>query len=200
MENALETITRCAESGSNTKDPKELFYAVKYIDRNANELYPIDGPARQELMERANGSWELRLACNDDRDAYFYPHPEFRSFAKAFTTVKPSYFGKGICTLDHGFCFVSLGGPSTRNIQRRQVFMNYEDYYISGQQVPAWDLSYYVRGWRRESEASERSRPKLAFTVILATEKVMAVRGSKTGGMAIFKKIDEDMSAVAYGE
>lgn len=198
MQNALETITTCAESGSNTKQPKELFWAIKFIDRNANQLYPTLQD-RKMLMERATGSWELRLACNNDRDEEFYPHPEFRSFAKAFSTVTPDYFGKGIATNDNGFCFVALGGPSTQSIPRRQVFMNYEDYFINGQQVPGWDLSYYLRGWQRNSAASERKRPRLAFTVICATDIVMAVRGSKTGGMAIFRKIDQDMSRAAYG-
>jgi hypothetical protein len=68
--------------------------------------------------------------------------------------------------------------------------------------------SYYLRGWKRNAQAdsfagtvseAERKRPKLAFTVVFATDKAMAVRGSKTGGVAVFRRIDEDMSKVAYG-
>ena len=70
---------------------------------------------------------------------------------------------------------------------------------------------YYLRGWKRTAQGgqsdsfagtvseAEKKRPKLAFTVVFATDKAMAVRGSKTGGVAIFRKIPEDMSQVAYG-
>jgi hypothetical protein len=77
-----------------------------------------------------------------------------------------------------------------------------------GQQVPGWDLSYYLRGWKRGNQPesfggtvseAEKKRPILAFTVVFATDKAMAVRGSKTGGVAIFRKIKEDMTHVAYG-
>jgi hypothetical protein len=178
-EDALKTIEECALAGKNTKEPKDLFWAVKFIDRNANKLYS-DISQRQELLDIANGSWELRLAVNSDRDEEFYPHPEFRAFAKAFCTISPDYYGKGIGTLDNGFSFVAIGGPCTQNVKQRRVFMTYEDFYINGQEVPGWDLSYYIRGWKRKG-AAEESKPPLAFTVICATDKAMAVRGSKTG-------------------
>lgn len=197
MEEAINIIEDCSERGKNSDEPTELFYAVKFIDRFANQLYSTHDE-RQALLDRANGSWELRLAANSDRDEDFFPHPEFRSFAMAFSTITDDYVGKGIATIDKGFCFVALGGPSYRKIDRRQVFMNYEDYYINGRQVPGWDLSYYIRGSRRD-QAGERDKPKLAFTVICCTDKVMALRGSKTGGLAIFKRVDEDMTRAAFG-
>lgn len=198
MQDAIKIAEECAETGKNSKDKTELFYAVKFLDRYANQNYPTY-EAREDLFKRANGSWELRLAVNSDRDEEFYPHPEFRALATAFSTITDNYFGKGIGTKDNGFCFVALGGPSTRDIDRRQVFMNYEDYFINGQQVPGWDLSYYIRGYQRNWMPAERQRPKLAFTVICVTDKMMAVRGSKTGGMAIFRRINADMNKPAFG-
>jgi hypothetical protein len=193
-EQAFALIDKCAEAG---QDEEELFWAVKFLDRFANSDIYDDMDKRKALMDRANGSWELRLACNSDRDEYFYPHPEFRNFANAFSSVGDDYVGKGISTRDNGFCFVSLAGPSTRDIKRRIVYMNYEDYFINGNQVPGWDLSYYLRGYQR-GIAGEREKPKLSFTVIAASDKSMVVRGSKTGGFAIFRKID-DMSRIAFG-
>jgi hypothetical protein len=141
MEKAVAMMEEYAEKGTNTiDDPKELWWAFKYLDRNANEFYKTQDD-RKALMDRSYGSWELRLACNSDKDEEFYPHPEFRAFAMAFTTVAPDYLGKGIAANDKGFCFVALGGPIARDIQRRQVYMNYQDYFINGQQVPGWDLS-----------------------------------------------------------
>ncbi len=198
MAEAIKTAEECAASGKSTKDPAELFYAVKYLDRYAHRHYPTH-EAKEDLLRRANGSWELRLAVNSDRDEEFYPHPEFRALATAFSTVTDDYFGKGIGTKDNGFCFVALGGPSTRDVDHRQVFMNYEDYFINGQQIPGFDMSYYIRGYQRNWFPAERQRPKLAFTVICVTDSMMAVRGSKTGGMAIFRKIDEDMNKPAFG-
>ena len=125
-------IEDCAERGTNTaKNKNELFWAVKFVDRHANQLFYQDLTCRKKLLDRCNGSWELRLACNSDKDCEFYPHPEFRSFAMAFTTVSDTYFGKGISTNDKDYCFVALAGPSTRNYWRQQVFMNYEDFFIN---------------------------------------------------------------------
>lgn len=191
---ALQTIEDCAQRGQSTE---ELFWAVKFIDRNAIHIYS-DPKDKEALLEEAKGSWELRLAVNSDRDQEFYPHPEFRAFAMAFITIQEDYFGKGIAS-DTSFCFVALGGPSTKNIKTRQVYMNYEDYFINGRQVPGWDLSYFMRGYARNWVAAERKRPPLAFTVVCATNKVLVVRGSKTGGMAIFRRIAEDMCPAAYG-
>jgi hypothetical protein len=145
MDDAIALVEACAESGKNTKSKKELWWAVKYLDRFAGRYFYQTLEERQELMDRTNGSWELRLACNSDRDERFYPHPEFRAFAKAFSTVSDDYFGKGISTKDNGFCFVALGGPSTRIVKRRQVFMTYEDYFINGQQVSSVATKQEVR-------------------------------------------------------
>lgn len=193
-EQAIESIEAATLKG---QPNDELYYAVKFIDRFANQLY--SGPGEKEkLMDKAYGSWELRLAITSDRDERFYPHPEFRKFAMAFITIGDEYFGKGIAP-DTNFCFVGLGGPTSRNIQRRQVFMSYEDYYINGNQVPGWDLSYYTRGFSKRWSADDKDKPPLAFTIIACTDKCLVVRGSKTGGMAIFRRIPTDMGPVAYG-
>jgi hypothetical protein len=60
-------------------------------------------------------------------------------------------------------------------------------------------LSYFMRGYARNWYERTRKRPPLAFTLIGATDKVLVVRGSKTGGMAIFRRIEEDMRAASYG-
>lgn len=56
-----------------------------------------------------------------------------------------------------------------------------------------------MRGYARNWDAIERNRPPLAFTLIGVTEKILVVRGSKTGGMAIFRRINGDMREAAYG-
>ncbi|KAL3945326.1 MAG: hypothetical protein SGBAC_000602 [Bacillariaceae sp.] len=109
-----------------------------------------------------------------------------------------NYFGKGIASSPE-FSYVALGGPSKVNERTRQLYMDYNDFYINGQQVFGWDLSYFMRGYARNWYSIERNRPPLAFTLIGVTEKIMVVRGSKTGGMAIFRRIDGDMREVAYG-
>ena len=45
-----------------------------------------------------------------------------------------------------------------------------------------------------------RKRPPLAFTLIACSDDALVVRGSKTGGMAIFRRIKEDMRPCAYGD
>lgn len=145
MDEALKIIEECAENGERDlkQSQKDLFCAVKYLDRFASSVHYKDDSAKQTLMDATKGSWELRLALNSDKDQEFYPHPEFRSLAMAFVTVEDEYFGKGIAS-SPSFCFVSLGGPSSQNYKKRQVFMEYEDYYINGRTVPGWDLSYFM--------------------------------------------------------
>jgi hypothetical protein len=119
-QDAIALIEECAERGKNivrhddddddeVDDPQNLFFAVKFLDRYANQQYDTF-QKKEELLTTANGSWELRLACDSDKDYEFYPHPEFRAIAMAFSTVSDEYFGKGIATNDGGFCFVALGG------------------------------------------------------------------------------------------
>ena len=56
-----------------------------------------------------------------------------------------------------------------------------------------------MRGYARNWYESTRKRPPLAFTLIGANDNVLIVRGSKTGGMAIFLRMKEDMTGPAYG-
>lgn len=193
LQQAIGTIENCAQRGISTDG---LFGAVKYIDRFSSKLYSANDD-KNLLMERAKGSWELLLALNSDKDQEFYPHPEFRAVAMAFIIVDDDYFGKGIAS--NGFCYVALGGSSSKNVKTRQVFMNYDDFYISGRAVPGWDLSFFTRGYERNWISTERQRPKLAFTIISATPSMLLVRGNKTGGMAIFRRIQNDMCPAAYG-
>lgn len=195
LEKAITTIEDCAEVGENKED---LYGAVRFIDRNAHKLYS-DHQQRKSLWERSLGSWELRLAYDDARNEEFYPYPDFRDFAIAYVMISPDYFGKGIAK-GPSFSFVAMGGPSTFSLRKRQVFMDYEDFYISGNIMPDWDLSYFMRGYARNWYNTERKRPPLAFTMIAASDKILLVRGSKTGGMAIFRRIQEDMEPVSYGE
>jgi hypothetical protein len=198
MTKALKTI----EERAPLRQEKdfELYYASRYIDRNAHLFYS-NKESRDRLWEQATGSWELLMGYEDPRrDQFFVPYPDFRDFAMAFIIIDPedNYFGKGIAQ-GPGFSFVAMGGPSKVNERTRQLYMDYQDFYISGQLMPDWDLSYFMRGYARNWEAIERNRPPLAFTLIGVTDKTLIVRGSKTGGMAIFRRIKADMRPAAYG-
>jgi hypothetical protein len=195
LEKSVKIIEECAEKGEPRKD---LYSATRFIDRHAHKLYS-DPKDQQELWERAKGSWELRLAYDDSHNEEFFPYPDFRDFAMAYIMVDEDYFGKGVAK-SAAFSFVAMGGPSRVNTRKRQVLMNYEDFYISGNCVPDWDLSYFMRGYARNWYAKERKRPPLAFTMIAASDTCLVVRGSKTGGMAIFRRLKEAMQPCSYGD
>jgi len=199
VDQAMKTIEEAAELGERLSDAErgELYNAVRFIDRDAHKIYSAQAD-RMALWEKSQGSWELRLAYEDSRSQHFFPYPDFRDYAMAFTMIEPHYFGKGIAR-DPSFCFVAMGGPASFNARTRQLLMNYVDFYISGGQVPDWDLSYFMRGYARNWYEDRRKRPPLAFTLIGASEKSLVVRGSKTGGMAIFRRIEDDMRPAAYG-
>jgi hypothetical protein len=158
FDEAVEIIEACAENGERKleENQKELFCAVKYLDRFASSIHYKNDSAKKILLDATQGSWELRLALNSDKDQEFYPHPEFRSYAMAFITVDDEYFGKGIAS-NPSFCIVALGGPSSQNYKTRQVFMEYEDFYINGRSVPGWDLSYFMVSNNKKSMSTEES-------------------------------------------
>eukprot|EP00980_Cylindrotheca_fusiformis_P031717 scaffold26851_cov186-Cylindrotheca_fusiformis.AAC.2 len=198
MRDALKTIEERAPERFN--EDRELYYAVRYIDRNGHLFYSSQ-EERDALWEKANGSWELLMGYEDPKkDLDFIPYPDFRDFAMAFVIIDTddNYFGKGIAS-NPDFSFVAMGGPSKVNERTRQLYMDYQDFYISGQQVYGWDLSYFMRGYARNWYSIERNRPPLAFTLIGVTDKILVVRGSKTGGMAIFRRLNADMRESAYG-
>ena len=198
MVQALETIEKLAPMRN--ENDSELYYAVRFIDRNGHLFYKSDED-RAELWDLANGSWELVMGYEDPRkDLQFIPYPDFRDFAMAYIIIDTddNYFGKGIAS-SPDFSFVSMGGPSKVNERTRQLYMDYQDFYLSGRQMPEWDLSYFMRGYARNWYSIERNRPPLAFTLIGVTDRILVVRGSKTGGMAIFRRVKEDMRQVSYG-
>lgn len=196
IDDAIKTIHESVEKQE--EEDYELYYATRYIDRIAHKLY--NKTEKEALYERSKGSWELRLAYEDSRkDLNFYPYPDFREFAMAYIMIDDEYFGKGIAA-SPSFSFVAMGGPCKAIPQKRQVYMDYQDFYINGRAIPEWDLSYFMRGYARNWYAIERKRPPLAFTLIAVTDKALVVRGSKTGGMAVFRRVEEDMREVSYGQ
>lgn len=92
LDQAIKTIERCAEEGEDSED-NELYYAVRYIDRNAHKLYK-DRKVKEELYEKAKGSWELRLAYEEPHNMNFQPYPDFRDYAM----VRTLFFS---CSLSH---------------------------------------------------------------------------------------------------
>lgn len=86
LEEAMKTVEECAEEGENTE---ELYYAVRFIDRHAHLIYH-EMEDKKALFERAQGCWELRLAYEDSRKQEFFPYPDFRDYAMAFTMSKCS--------------------------------------------------------------------------------------------------------------
>jgi len=193
MDQAIAKIEERAEAG---EPDEELNNAVRYVDRHAHKLYSRDD--KDELWKKAQGSWELRLGAESGQARRFVVYPDFRALAMAYVTVEEDYFGKGIAQ-NPEFVYVAMGGPSKWNPRTRQFFMNYEDFFLNGRHVPDWDLSYFMRGYARNWYSSKRVRPPLAFTIIACNDKVLVVRGSKTGGMAIFRRIPQDMTVPAYG-
>ena len=158
---ALKTIEERAPL--RIENDYELYYASRYIDRSGHLFYRTDND-RAQLWEKAEGSWELLMGYEDPRnDQFFVPYPDFRDFAMAFIIInnKDNYFGKGIASSpefsvrtggQHSIIwfieedcslftflsgqFVAMGGPSKVNAKTRQLYMDYQDFYINGQEFP----------------------------------------------------------------
>lgn len=77
--------------------------------------------------------------------------------------------------------------------------MDYEYFCSNGRAVLGFDLCYFMRGEKRNWVAAARTKPKLASSIVSVTDESIVLRHNKTGGMAIFRRIQDDMRACAYG-
>jgi len=189
--NSFDVIDRCAASGEPSDD---LYDCVRYIDRNALKLYP-DESAKNELWDRAHGSWKLQLATGGGRYTTFKPVPIF-----AYAMIDEQCFGNGI-GFNEDKIILSLLGPHYFNAKRRQMGIGIDEMYLFSNEVTQFVPEFMSKGMglgkTPEDYAATKSRMP-TFTMIGASDKSLIARGG-SGGIAIWTRLENDIRPAAYG-
>lgn len=189
---SFEVIDTCAASGESSDN---LYESVRYIDRNAIKLYP-DETAKNQLWDRAHGSWKLQLATGGGRFTTFKPVPIF-----AYAMIDDRCFGNGV-GFNEDRIILSLLGPHYFNAKRRQMGIGIEDIYLFSSEVTSVTPGFLTDGMglgKTPEDYKESKTRQPTFTIIGASDKSLIARGG-TGGIAIWTRLENDIRPAAYGE
>lgn len=124
-DDAFQVIDECAVSGTPSE---ELYDSVRFIDKNALEIYP-DESHKQALWDEAHGSWKLQLATGGGKYTSFKKVPIF-----AFAIIDEQNFGNGV-GWNQDSIILSLLGPHVFNTKRRQMVITINEMYLWGSNV-----------------------------------------------------------------
>jgi len=192
-DNAMRIIDACAVRGTPSDD---LYDAVRFMDKRALQIYP-NLQHKQDLWQRAHGSWKLQLATGGGKYRTFKPIPIF-----AFAVIDEKNFGNGI-GFNPNFILFSLLGPHIFRDNIRQMVITIDDVFLGGSSVTSWAPGFVQDamgiGKRKQQEPAEekpKTRPP-AFTMIAASDKALVARGG-SGGIAIWSRLDKDIRPAAY--
>eukprot|EP00546_Thalassionema_frauenfeldii_P013728 CAMPEP_0178919486 /NCGR_PEP_ID=MMETSP0786-20121207/14463_1 /TAXON_ID=186022 /ORGANISM="Thalassionema frauenfeldii, Strain CCMP 1798" /LENGTH=246 /DNA_ID=CAMNT_0020593421 /DNA_START=59 /DNA_END=799 /DNA_ORIENTATION=+ len=188
---AFEVIDQCAMSG----EPSDNLYdAVRFVDKNAIKIYP-DLKHKQELWNKAHGSWKLQLATGGGKFKDFKAVPIF-----AFAMIDEENFGNGI-GLNEKLIILSLLGPHEFKDKWRQMVISIDDLFLFGSDVTGFVPSFVGNGIglrKRSSDFKENGQRPPAFTFIGASGDSLIARGG-SGGIAIWTRLKDDIRPAAYG-
>lgn len=200
-EEAISIIDQCSVSASpspsdDSEDNELLYNAVRYIDKNANNLiYPtID--SKEKMWEKAYGSWRLVLATGGGKFTTFKPVPIF-----AYARIDESSFGNGV-GLNENMIILSLLGPHFFETKRRQMKICIDDIFLCANNVSNMMPDFITKNInlkKRPEDFSGKKGDRIpAFTFIASSDVSLVARGG-TGGIAIWTRLDKDIKTAAYG-
>jgi hypothetical protein len=187
-DDAFRVIDDCAVKG---KASDELYKSVRFIDKNAFKIYP-DLAHRQQLWEKAHGSWKLQLATGGGKFTTFKPIPVF-----AFAMIDEQNFGNGV-GLNENTILLSLLGPHYYNEKIRQMIITIDDLYLGGSNMTKFVPTFLRDGMGLGKSPSDFEKRPPAFTMIGASDKALIARGG-SGGIAIWTRLEHDIRPAAYG-
>ena len=186
---SFRVIDECAAAGQPSDD---LYDSVRYIDKKALKLYPNED-AKNELSNRAHGSWKLQLATGGGKYTNFKPVPIF-----AYAMIDELCFGNGV-GLNQDTIILSLLGPHHFNAKRRQMGIGIDDMYLFSNKVTPPSFIANGMGLGKTPKDYEETKSRMpTFTIIGASDRSLIARGG-TGGIAIWTRLDKDIRPAAYG-
>jgi hypothetical protein len=192
---AISIIDKCSQSSTPSDN---LYKAVQYIDRNANTkkagIYPTL-ESKEQMWEKAYGSWKLVLATGGGKFTTFKPVPIF-----AFAYIDEIYFGNGI-GINEDMILLSLLGPHVFNAKRRQMQICIDDIFLLSNNltnvIPEF-LTKKIDLKKRPEDFSGKKGDRIpAFTIIASSDTSLVARGG-TGGVAIWTRLEKDIQSAAY--
>ena len=191
-EEAMSIIDQCSRTSSPSD---ELYSAVRYIDRNANKVVYPTIESKEQMWEKAYGSWKLVLATGGGKYTTFKPVPIF-----AYARIDESTFGNGV-GLNENVIFLSLLGPHVFEARRRQMQICIDDIFLFSRNVtnmmPDF-LTDKIDLKKRPKDFSGKKGDRIpAFTFIASSDSSLVARGG-SGGIAIWTRLENDIKAAAY--
>lgn len=189
---AMSIIDKCSTS-SQPRD--ELYNAVRYIDKNAKDIYP-NLETKEEMWSRGYGSWKLVLATGGGKFTAFKPVPIF-----AYARIDESTFGNGV-GVNENVILLSLLGPLDFDAKKRQMKICIDDMFIFSKKITNALPDFAANGVnlkKRPNDFSGKKGDRIpAFTFIASSDKSLIARGG-TGGIAIWTRLEKDIIDAAYG-
>lgn len=167
---SFSIVDDCAASGETSDD---LYDSVRYIDRNALKLYP-DESSKNELWNRAHGSWKLQMATGGGRYTTFKPVPIF-----AYAMIDDQCFGNGV-GLNQDNIILSLLGPHYFHAKRRQMGIGIDRLYLFSNEVTEFVPGFISNGMGlgKTPEEYHDSKSRMpTFTIIGASDRSLIARG-----------------------
>jgi len=187
---ALRIIDDCATKGEPNDD---LYNAIRFVEKKAYIIYP-DLVHKQELWDKAHGSWKLELSTGGAKVMSFHKPPAFLPFS--FAMIDDIHFGNGIGLNEHTI-WLSLLHKHYFNMRIRHMVVTIQDVYIGGSRVT---LPEFLRNAMNVGKTPEDfgDQPAPTFVIIGATDKALIARGNQSGGLAIWSRLPNDVRRVAY--
>lgn len=191
-EEAFRIIDDCAVS---EKASDIVYEAVHFLEKNSYRLYRHQKEA-DDLWNRAHGSWKLVLSTGGAKCNSFHPPPVFLPFS--FAMISDKNFGNGI-GLHEDVIWLSLLHKHHYNAKLRRMVVTMGDIYIGGNKVTEI-LPRCMRDAINVGKQPEDydEKPPPTFVIIGASDKALVARGNQSGGLAIWRRLPEDIRTVAY--
>ena len=193
-EEAFRIIDDCAASEGASDS---VYDAVRFLERNSYCLYR-DPQEADALWGRAHGSWKLVLSTGGAKCDSFHPPPSFIPFS--FAMISDNNFGNGIGWHEHSI-WLSLLHKHHYNARYRRMVVTITDVYIGGRKITE-SLPRLVRDALNVGKQPEDydKKPPPTFVIIGASDSALVARGNQSGGLAIWRRLPEDIRRVAYKE
>jgi hypothetical protein len=187
---AWSVIDECAETG---EPCDELFQAVRFLETNAYIIYP-DLSHKQDLWDKAHGSFKLVLSTGSAKNRSFHKPPFFLPFS--FAMIDDEHFGNGV-GLNQDVIWLSLLHKHYYNTRIRHMVVTIQDVFLGGKRVTN-SLPQSLLDSLNVGKAPEDFDKPPTFVIIGASDKALIARGNQSGGLAIWSRLENDIRKVAY--
>jgi hypothetical protein len=194
-EAAFRVIDDCAAK----EEPSErLSEAVRYIEVKGYNIYP-DLASKLALWNQAHGSWKLVLVTGSAKCHSFHPPRRLPFLSFSYAMIDDLNFGNGIGPNEQSI-WLSFLHKHMFEPKIRHMIVLVEDIFLFGikatHMIPTFLCDWLNLGKTPEDFGKEDRPP--TFVIVGASKKALIARGNRSGGLAIWSRMQNDIRPVAY--